>query len=391
MSSDAPSERAGTAVPAKPGPERPRLRRRMGMALAGALVALVAVGAGAGIAHQFWSGGPPKGGAANNANPTSLATVIRQSLSSQTNVSATLGYAASYSVINLAQGTITSLPGVGQAVSQGEVIYQVSGAPVVLLYGSTPAYRGLSRGVLAGSDVKELNAGLVAMGYATSSEIPDASAEFTWWTMDALEKLQAHLGVAQTGTLTLGQAVFLSTAVRVTAVTATLGAPVGPGQPVLIASSTSRQVSMAISAAQQSEVKVGDKVTISLPNKKTTAGVVSSVGTVATTPPTSGGSGSASPTITVLVTPSDPAATGSLEGAPVQVAITTASVDNALVVPVNALLAQPGGGYAVELVSGQGPHRMLPVGLGLFDDADGLVQVTGAGLAAGQHVVVPAA
>jgi hypothetical protein len=33
----------------------------------------------------------------------------------------------------------------------------------------------------------------------------------------------------------------------------------------------------------------------------------------------------------------------------------------------------------------------VAVSLGLFDDAAGLVQVTGTGLAAGQHVVVPAA
>jgi hypothetical protein len=32
----------------------------------------------------------------------------------------------------------------------------------------------------------------------------------------------------------------------------------------------------------------------------------------------------------------------------------------------------------------------VPVDLGLFDDADGLVQVLGSGLKAGQRVVVPA-
>jgi hypothetical protein len=31
----------------------------------------------------------------------------------------------------------------------------------------------------------------------------------------------------------------------------------------------------------------------------------------------------------------------------------------------------------------------VPVSLGLFDDADGLVQVSGSGLAVGQQVVVP--
>jgi hypothetical protein len=33
----------------------------------------------------------------------------------------------------------------------------------------------------------------------------------------------------------------------------------------------------------------------------------------------------------------------------------------------------------------------VAVSPGMFDDADGLVQVTGPGLAAGQHVVVPTA
>jgi hypothetical protein len=44
----------------------------------------------------------------------------------------------------------------------------------------------------------------------------------------------------------------------------------------------------------------------------------------------------------------------------------------------------------VEEVTSGGRHRLVPVTLGLFDDAAGLVQVSGSGLAAGQRVVVPA-
>jgi hypothetical protein len=89
------------------------------------------------------------------------------------------------------------------------------------------------------------------------------------------------------------------------------------------------------------------------------------------------------------VTLTHQAAAGRLDQAPVQVSITTSSVDNALVVPVNALLALAGGGYAVEVVGAGGVHRLVTVDLGLFDDAEGLVQVSGTGVHAGQQIVVP--
>jgi hypothetical protein len=154
---------------------------------------------------------------------------------------------------------------------------------------------------------------------------------------------------------------------------------------VLTASSTARQVTVNLDAAQQSQVKAGDYVTITLPNNQTTGGKVTSVGKVAATP----SNGNSTPTITVQITPTDPHATGTLDQAPVQVAITTDTVHNVLAVPVNALLALAGGGYAVEVANGDGTHQLVSVSLGLFDDATGLVQVSGPGLAAGRHVVVP--
>jgi hypothetical protein len=84
-----------------------------------------------------------------------------------------------------------------------------------------------------------------------------------------------------------------------------------------------------------------------------------------------------------------------LSSAPVTVSITTGEVRNALVVPVTALVArpaaagEPGGGYAVE-VTGPGGHHLIPVSVGMIDNAAGLVQVTSTRLLAGQRVVVPA-
>jgi hypothetical protein len=129
-------------------------------------------------------------------------------------------------------------------------------------------------------------------------------------------------------------------------------------------------------------------VSISLPDNSTSPGVVVSVGKVATTP-ASGGDPGSGPTVTVHIRPTRPADTGHLDQAPVQVAITSRTVHNVLAVPVNALLALAGGRYAVEVAAADRTHRLLTVSPGLFDDADGLVQVTGFGLTAGQRVVVP--
>jgi hypothetical protein len=239
------------------------------------------------------------------------------------------------SVADYGQGsTFTMLPAVGEVIAQGQTIYAIGGRPVVLRYGSPT-----------------------------------------------------------TRVLPLGSVVFEPGPVRVTSVMPELGANVTPG-PVLTATSTRPQVKIALSAAQQSSVKVGDRVSITLPDQQTTPGVVSSVGTVAKSPNKEGGGGGGEngeeggPTIEVDVTPSEPQTIGHLDEAPVSVSITTQSVPEALAVPVDALLALAGGGYALEVAEGRA-HHLEAVTLGLFDDAEGLVQVSGRGVSAGQRVVVP--
>jgi hypothetical protein len=367
----------------------PKRHRRRAVLAGGTAVVLAAAGGGAAwAAGAFRTSSHPSSGVTDNAYPAALATVTLGSLSSQQQVSATLGYAGSYSVLNQAAGLYTQLPAAGQILLRGQVLYRVSGAPVALLYGSIPAYRSLSEG-MTGADVRQLNANLVALGYATSSELDSTSDYFSAETAYALELYQDHLGITETGSLTLGQAVFLPGPARVTTISAQLGGQAGPGTPVLQATSTGRQVSIALDASEQSYVKDGDKVSIMLPGNQATPGVVSYVGTVATTPPSSTGT-STTPVITVDVTPTDPAATGSLDQAPVQVSITTATVSGVLIVPVGALVSLAGSGYAVEVAEPGGTHDLVPVTLGLFDDADGTVQVSGTGLHAGQRVVVPA-
>jgi hypothetical protein len=339
--------------------------------------------------------------------------VTRQSLTEQTQQDATLGDAGSYSVVNQAQGpsagsgsgagsgTFTSLPAVGAVVRQGQVLYAVSGDPVVLLYGNTPAYRDLSEGA-TGPDVTELNADLVTLGYVTAADLGARSGwdYYSAETAYGAELLQAHLGETETGSLNLGAAVFVPRAIEVTGygTSTVLGGPASAGAVVLTASSTTPRVTIDLDAADQSEVHAGEAVSVTLPSGATTPGVVASVSNVATSSSSSGSSSSGSSssgssgnaaTVTVEVSLDHPKAAGSLNQAPVEVTITTGSVSNALVVPVDALLAQGSGGYAVEVIGAGGRHHLVAVTPGVFDDAAGLVQVTGI-LAPGQKVVVPA-
>jgi hypothetical protein len=319
-------------------------------------------------------------------------------LADQTKLTGDQATLASFQATELNPGTAyTSLPQVGDVIKEDQPVYSVNNEAVPLLYGSLPDYRAFSDGISDGADVGELTADLIALGDGAGLT---QSNHYSTATAAAVERWQNALGLPATGEILLGAVVFEPGPIRVTSVTPSVGESVGGGGggsssggggSVLSATSTTRQVSIALDATEQSEVAVGDKVTITLPNNENTPGVISSVGTVATTPSSSSSasSGPSSPTITVLVNPTDPTATGTWDQASVNVTITTGSVTNALVVPVVALRAQPSGRYAVEVAGADGIHQLMAVTLGLFDDADGLVQVTGTDLAAGQRVVVP--
>ncbi len=428
-----PGQPGGSGQPGGPGQPGGSGRRRRWVA-AVVVVVLVAAGVGAAAAAGAFSrSGGTGASTASSGYRTSTAVVTRRSLTSQTQVDATLGDAGTWSVVvpsasssgsssasssssssagGSSSGTFTWLPTVGHTVRQGQVIYRVSGSPVVLLYGNVPSYRDLSEG-LTGADVRELNTGLVKLGYTTRAALGPRSGwdYYSAATAYAVELLQSKLGLTVTGTLSLGQAAFLPGPALITALgsSTALGGPATPGSVVLNASSTTPVVTIDLDAAQQSEVKNGDPVSITLPDDSVTPGVISQISRVASSSSSgstgsgsssqnSGNSGSGSgsgegssdtsATITVVVSLTHPKAAGKLNQAPVTVTVTTGSVSSTLTVPVDALLAQPHGGYAVEVVSG-GRHHLVKVTPGVFDDAAGLVQVSGAGLSPGQRVVVP--
>jgi len=365
-------------------------RRRGGWAAAGFVVMAVTAGSVTAWRAGVFSPAASSGTGAQGTAATATAAVTRQDLTAVTPVTATLGYAGAYAVTGQGGGTLTWLPPAGRVITQGHVLYTADlTSPVVLLYGSVPDWRALYEG-LTGADVAQLNRDLVRLGYASRADIAALGWDYySWETASGVQRMEERLGVSYPpGSLSLGQVVFEPGALRVSQVTASLGGPANG--PLLTATSDRQIVTIPLDVSQQSEVKEGDTVTVTLPDGTATPGVVSSVGTVATATPQQQGQGPVT-TIAVQVRLTDPKAAGSLDQAPVTVNITTGSSQGpVLAVPVTALVAQASGGYVVEVAGPGSTRRWVPVQAGpVFDDTDGLVQVTGA-LTPGQRVVVAA-
>jgi peptidoglycan hydrolase-like protein with peptidoglycan-binding domain len=341
--------------------------------------------------------------AATPAIATGRALVVRTDVRQQTTVTGMLGYEGSYSVIAVGNvagsgGTggsvITWLPAAGATVHRGQPVYAVNGQPVLLCYGARPAWRDLELGVIPGPDVRQLNRNLTALGYG-----PGLSGnQFGLATELAVERWQQAVGLPVTGTVPLGQVVFLPGPLLVSQQLAAVGGPVPNGTPIMQGTSTTPDVQVPLDPNAAPTVRTGNRVLVTLPDGSTDPGVVTQVSRIAQNPasgaqnqqqnPQGGQQQAAIPVTVQLLRP----ARGALDQAQVQVAITSAEARGVLAVPITALLARPGGQFAVVVVSSQAGRTVrstVPVQTGLFDETAGNVEVSGPGLAAGQYVEVP--
>jgi hypothetical protein len=318
--------------------------------------------------------------------------------------------------------TFTALPKEGDVIKQDQSVYALNDESVPLLYGSNVAYRAFYVGMSDGSDVGELTADLIALGFGAGLS---QSNHYSAATAAAVGRWQDALGLPDTGEILLGAVVFEPGPIRVTSVTASVGGSVGGGggagaasaggngtggAEVLTATSTTPIVTVELDVSQQYLVRQGDAVSIVLPNgTSTVGGQIQSVGSVASCPngsgsgsaagadtgsatatqstcSSSGSSSSSSPTVPLTITLDTTSELANLDQAPVNVDITTQKAVNVLAVPVNALLALQDGGFGVDVVSGKASH-LVAVTTGLY--AENQVQVGGAGIKAGLRVEVP--
>jgi hypothetical protein len=283
----------------------------------------------------------------------------------------------------LGPGTFTWLPPPGATILRGEPLYAVDGVPVPLLIGTTPMFRRIAIGT-SGADVGELEENLVAMGFGARMD-----GTFDQADADALRSWQRSIGTPESGDLIPGAAVFTTAPVRVSAVRGAVGSAYAPGGLVLDVSDTEHVVTVALDATLQSSVKAGDSVTINLPgHAQAVTGKVNLISPVAQAASQSNQQqGQLRATVTVIIALQDPNAGGALDQAPVRVSIVDQVRVNVLAVPVVSLIARSDATFVVRVVRGT-QREDVPVVPGVFGDS-GLVEVTGAGLNAGDQVEVP--
>jgi membrane fusion protein, multidrug efflux system len=193
-----------------------RLRWLAAAALALAVAAVLAVvlfGSGT-SGHHGADTGVPAG--------DTTASVTRRTLSESSTVNGTLGYGTTLELYDRIGGTFTWLPSVGAVVGRGGTLWRIDDLPVVLMYGSVPAYRMLKEGVSDGPDVTELNENLIDLGFDPYAAITDDES-FGEATTTAVKRWQKADGLPETGEVELGRVVFAPGARRITDVKVTLG------------------------------------------------------------------------------------------------------------------------------------------------------------------------
>ncbi|MCG5217658.1 peptidoglycan-binding protein [Streptosporangium soli] len=361
------------------GSARSRRRRGRGKKVAGLLVAVAVVGVAAAVVNSMGLlGGGTSADTAVSALPPATAQVTRQTLNDTRDSDGELGYGTASTANSRKPGTITWLPDSGATVSRGKPLYKVDNDPVVLMYGTTPAYRDLKDGV-EGRDVEILERNLSKLGY-DGFTVDD---EYTYATAAAVMEWQEDRGLAETGVVELGRVVFADGRVRVDSLEAEVGQPTAPGQKVLTHTGTNKVVTVQLDPGDQRMAKKGAKVSVTLPDGEDVGGKVTDVATVIV--PGEGNEG-AETMLEVQVSLNSQKAAKGLDQAAVEVTFTADRRKDVLTVPIAALVALSEGGFGVEVVE-NAKTRYVGVETGLF--SGGRVEISGDGVSEGMTVGMP--
>lgn len=344
-----------------------------------ATVAAVALLACAAIVAVAFIRKPP---AAETPEPKPPATdrVIRDDLVQDSSIDGQLAFQGAQEVKAQGSGMLTWLPKTGKVLEFGDKLYGLDGAGVYMFEGETPAWRDFQKKMSDGPDVRQLEESLSRLGffpYRTDNHFSD-------YTEQAIKNWQESTGQTKTGVITLGRVQFIDGEIRIDEQIAGLGDRIGPGSPVLKTTGTKQAVKIDISEDQQSAIKVDAVVSIDLPDGKSIKGTVSKIGMPEEKPDSNGAKETVYP-VTIALKGRD--SVTDAPSAKVTVNVQTTLRRKVLQVPVESLMAQPGGGFVVQVLRSGGTIHEVSVQLGTF--LDGQVEIKKGAVKEDDKIVVP--
>lgn len=343
---------------------RPRL-----LVSGAAAVAVVAV-------VGMWTGpwqaeSPAQSGAIASTTTITTEPVATRTLRHAEEFSATLGYGDHVPLPGDARGTVTWVPAVGTILEPGDIVYRVDERPTYWATGDVPMYRTLTRGA-KGADVEQLQRFLVASGYLDDDAAVDGN--FGPAVQRAVKAWQDDHDLDDTGRVDGSQLVFAPhTAIRVAA-SQRIGDPASGG--VIEITATDLFVAVEVSSRKKAVFDGSPVIEVELANGTRHPATVESIEAIESQDPF----GDQQFGIRLALD----APIGQQPG-DVTVDVIDVLADDALAVPVRAIVALSEGGFAVEVVDGSGGRSYQPVELGSF--ADGWVEIAG-DVADGDTVVV---
>jgi peptidoglycan hydrolase-like protein with peptidoglycan-binding domain len=343
------------------------------------LVGLVAAGtviAGGAVAIVLLA---PDAEAEAPAGTVATATVDQADLTASELRRGQVAYVDADRVTSTRAGVLTSVAPSGSTVARAGELYRIDEVPTVLLTGTVPAFRTLRAGD-EGRDVRQLEENLQDLGYGGF----DVDETYTANTAEAVARWQRTVGLDDTGEVALGTVVFRPAEVRIGAASSAIGDLVPAGGAVLEVSGADRVVVVDLEEADRDLAVAGAPVQLNLASGAL-SGTITDV-TAVSVAATQGGEPSTRYEVTVSIGQDARAAVDELPiGSGLDVGFGAQTASAVLQVPVTALLALSEGGFGVEVVDGD-TTRIEAVSTGLF--ADGQVEVSGSGIAAGDTVVV---
>lgn len=233
----------------------------MRLRAAAAWVLVVAVACAAG----WWAGRatfvPPQADSVTTAPVTVTASEV--TVGSSVELTAVADWTSTPLAAGDRGGKVTSITHLdGDAADQGSVLFTVDLVPVVVAEGAVPAFRTLELGT-EGADVAQLQRLLADLGFLALT--PDGHLRAS--TVAAIERWQASLGMERTGSVTLGDVIFVPELPASIALeeTVQLGATLATGDQVVRLLEPAPRFTVSLEPDQRSlQPREGDVVRIDL-------------------------------------------------------------------------------------------------------------------------------